>query len=294
MQPLTAVRNTVLTIRPSGRTVDFVAPHFVRGCGPDCTLAFCRDPLHRQRAEVADNVAEILQALHRHTCAQPWPRLANRVDDRFYTYDFAAGTDLGTTFGQQDWNRVIRFFDEHPRAKGAFALRHVSDDLLAALPEVPGGKVRARLSLLPESVRRILAPGAPDVSAQLAAIGPLRALGYEVDLAFSPLLCYEGWLDDYAALFAQIGAAVPRQLREGIQYEAALLAHAPCRRERNLSCGRGDAEGYLFNPDLQELVGAGAPHELIRYRYELRRGILRQWRELHDRLLPWNGARFVG
>lgn len=294
MHTLTAVRNTALTIRPSGRAVDFVTPHFVRGCGPDCTVAYCRNPLHAQVPEVADNVEEILQAVHRHACSQPWPRLANRVDDRYYVYDFAAAADPGASRGVQDWSRVIRFFGEHPRAKGAATLRYVSDDLLADLPTVPDGKVRIRLALLPESIRRVLEPDTPPTSERLAAIAPLRERGYEVDLAFAPLLCYEGWLDDYAALFAQVDAAVAPELRPGIHYEATLLAHAPARRQRNLAEGRHAAERLLFDADLQELVGAGAPHEVIRYRYELRRGILRQWRELHDRLLPWNAARYVG
>ena len=296
MHTLTAVRNTALTIRPSGRAVDFVAPDLVRGCGPDCTLAYCRNPLHGTAPVVADNVDEVLQAVHRHAVAQPWPRLANRADPDYYVYDFAPATDPGAGLGPQDWSRVLRFYGEHPRAKGSFLLRHLdpASPLACDPPAVGEGKVRVRLGLLPESVRRVLEPGAASVADRLALVPALRARGYEVDLAFVPLLCYEGWLDDYAALFAQVDAAVPTPLRAGMRYEATLLAHSPARRQRNLAGGRAAAEAYLFDADLQELVGAGAPHELIRYRYELRRGLLRRWRELHDRLLPWNAARFVG
>ena len=294
MHTLTAVRNTALTIRPSGRAVDFVAPDLVRGCGPDCAVAYCRNPLHGRAPEVAENVAEVLQAVHRHACAQPWPRLANRVDERFYTYDLAPAADPARDPGAQDWARPLRFFSEHPRAKGAFASRHLTEAWAESLPEVAPGKVRVRVGLLPESVRKVIEPDAPAVAERLAAVAPLRERGYAVDLAFVPLLCYGGWLDDYAALFAQVDAALDAPLREGVRFEATLLAHAPARRQRNLAAGRRAAEGYLFDADLQELVGAGAPHEVIRYRYELRRGILRRWRELHDRLLPWNEARFVG
>ena len=288
------VRNTALTIRPSGRAVDFVTPHFIRGCLGACRLAYCHiNEGMGNQLEVAGNVEEILQSIHRHACAQPWPRLANRTDPTFYTYDFAPATDIALHYEQQDWARVIRFFSEHPRAKGVFSLKYINEQLWTDLSVRPG-KVRIRVSLLPEPVRKVLEPTAPSVSERLAAILCLREAGYEVDLNFSPLVCYEGWLDDYAALFTQIDGALRHIDTSSMQYEATLLSHHPAKRQRNLAEGRSAAEQLLFNNDLMELVGAGAPHEIIRYRYELRRGILRQWRELHDRLLPWNKARFVG
>ena len=287
-------RNTALTIQPSGRAVDFVTPHFVRGCAGACRLAYCHvNEALGNRIEVSGNVEEILQTVHRHICAQPWPRLANRTDERYYTYDFASGTDVGLHYDATDWARVIRFFSEHPRAKGAFSLKYIREDLWRDIRVEPG-KVRVRLSLLPESTRRILEPTSPSVSERLAAIPLLRAAGYEVDLNFSPLICYEGWLDDYAALFALIAYAVPAELRDGMFFEANLLSHRPMSRERNLTQGRHEAERLLYNADLQEMVGAGEPHHLLRYRYELRRGILREWRDLAARMLPWLEGRYVG
>ena len=288
-------RNTALACQPSGRAVDFVTPHFVRGCAGSCRLAYCHvNEALGGRVEVSGNVEELLQAIHRHICAQPWPRLANRTDERYYTYDFAPGTDLGLHYEATDWARVLRFFSEHPRAKGAFSLKYVNEALWRDVAVQPG-KLRVRMSLLPEPIRRILEPTAPSISERLAAIPLLRAAGYEVDLNFSPLICYEGWLDDYAALFALIDYAVPAgPAREGMHYEATLLSHRPGKRLRNQSEGREEAEALLFNNDLQELVGAGDPHQMLRYRYELRRGILREWRDLAARMLPWVGARYVG
>ncbi len=287
-------RNTALTVQPSGRAVDFVTPHFVRGCAGACRIAYCHvnESLGKQ-IEVSGNVEEVLQAVHRHICSQPWPRLSNRSDERYYTYDFAPSTDVGLHYDATDWARVIRFFSEHPRAKGAFSLKYIREELWEDIRVEPG-KVRVRLSLMPEPIRRILEPTAPSVSERLAAIPLLRAAGYEVDLNFSPLICYEGWLDDYAALFALISYAVPSELREGMHYEATLLSHRPASRARNLTQGRNDAERLLFNDDLQELVGAGDPHQMLRYRYELRRGILREWRDLAARMLPWVEGRYVG
>ena len=288
------VRNTALTIRPSGRAVDFVTPHFVRGCLGACRLAYCHiNEGQGDGIEVSGNTEEILQAIHRHAMAQPWPRLANRSDDRYYTYDFAPATDLALHYDRQDWARVIRFFSEHPRAKGAFSMKYLREDLWTKL-RIDNGKVRVRMSLLPEPARKLLEPTAPSVTERLAAIPLLQQAGYEVDLNFSPLICYEGWLDDYAALFTQINSVLADADKGAIRYEATLLSHHPKRRLRNLDQGRDAAEQLLFNSGIQELVGAGAPHEIIRYRYELRRGILRQWRELHDRILPWNEGRFVG
>ena len=294
MDTLIPTRNVALAIQPSGRAVDFVTPHFVRGCGGACRLAYCHvnDSIGKQ-IEVSGNVEEILQAIHRHACSQPWPRLSNRTDERYYTYDFAPSTDLGLHYEATDWARVIRFFSEHPRAKGAFSLKYINEALWRDFRIEPG-KVRVRLSLMPESIRRILEPSAPSTSERLAAIPLLREADYEVDLNFSPLVCYEGWLDDYAALFALIAYAVPEHARAGMHYEATLLSHRPAKRERNLASGRTDAERLLFNDDLQELVGAGEPHHILRYRYELRRGILREWRDLAAQMLPWLAGRYVG
>ena len=295
MKTLIPARNTALACQPSGRAADFVTPHFVRGCAGSYRLAYC----HVNEAldggvEVSGNVEEILQAIHRHICAQPWPRLANRTDERYYTYDFAPATDLGLHYEATDWGRVLRFFSEHPRAKGAFSLKYVREDLWQDV-KIQAGKLRARVSLMPEPIRRILEPTAPSISERLAAIPLMRAAGYEVDLNFSPLICYEGWLDDYAALFALIDYAIPAgPARDGMQYEATLLSHRPAKRLRNQSEGREAAEHLLFNDDLQELVGAGNPHQMIRYRYELRRGILREWRDLAAKMLPWVRSRYVG
>ncbi len=286
-------RNTSLQTRPSGRAVDFITPHLVRGCLVACRTSYCH--VNAELGDglvVAANVEEILQAVHRHICSQPWPRLPNRTDERYYTYDFAAATDLGLHWQATDWARVIRFFSEHPRAKGAFSLKYTREALWTEVP-VQSGKVRVRLSVLPEPTRRILEPTAPSIGERLATIPCLLQAGYEVDLNFSPLICYEGWLDDYAALFAQIDHVLPPAHRKGMRYETTLLSHHPRKQGRNLAMARTAAETLLFNPDLQELVGAAEPHRLLRYRYELRRGILRQWTELHDRLLPWNALRFA-
>ena len=286
-------RNTALTVRPSGRAVDFLTPDFIRGCPGRCRLAYCHvNEGLREGPEVSDNVTEILQAVHRHATAQPWPRLSNRVDERYYTYDFASATDLALQYEQLDWSRVIHFFAEHSRAKGACAISYLHDDLYGY--DIAPGKVRIRLSLMPESLRKVLELDTPSVTERIAAVPRLMAAGFEVDLNFSPLICYEGWLDDYAALFAELTHSLSSGLREGMRYEANLLSHHPARHRRNLLDGRIEAESILFNPDLQELIGAGAPHEMIRYRYELRRGILREWRQLATDLMPWARARHVG
>ena len=56
---------------------------------------------------------------------------------------------------------------------------------------------------MPQKVATTLDVRTSPIKERIAAVNDFVAAGYEVHLNFSPVVLYEGWLDDYAELFTE-------------------------------------------------------------------------------------------
>ena len=154
-------------------------------------------------------------------------------------------------------------------------------------------KIRIRFSVMPQGLSSQVEPNTSKISERLAAIREFSEAGYEVHLNFSPIVVYEGWLEDYAALFEQIAEAVPPLLYPEVAAECIFLTHNAWQHERNLEQGFTASEALLWQPDNQEDKRSQYGSQAVRYKAGLKRSYINQWQELHDKIIPWNNIRYI-
>ncbi|WP_224997986.1 spore photoproduct lyase family protein [Cesiribacter sp. SM1] len=284
-------RTKTLTIKSNDRSSDFVTPNFIYGCLGGCRNSYCYVMRYNyDTVYINDNLDDILLKLKQHVEALPFPKPANQVDPQYWTYDIGCSTDISLHWKHYDWQRVFDFFRDHSRAKATFATKYVNTALLNYQPKK---KIRIRFSLMPQSVSSLLEPNTTAISERINAITEFSRAGYEVHLNFSPIVVYEGWLQEYRELFRAVAAAVPPELRQEVAAECIFLTHNPWQHERNLERGFVQSEALLWQPEKQEAKQSQYGSQAVRYQLPLKREYINQWVALHDEIIPWNSIRYI-
>ena len=291
MPQLKHQRTRTLKVKDNGRSADYVTPNFIYGCLGGCRNSYCYVMRYNfDKVFINDNVEQILERIDRHVAPLDWPKAPNQTDPQFYTYDIGCSTDIGLHWKHYDWERVFDYFREHPRAKATFATKYVNPKMLDYDPQ---GKVRIRFSLMPQPMSSYLEPKTSSITDRIHAIVPFLEAGYDVHVNFSPIVFYEGWLDDYRDLFEQLNAAVPERYRNRVQAEAIMVTHNPWQHKRNLENGMTESEAYLWRPDIQEYKRSGYGSSAVRYKRNFKQQLCDEWLALHDEIIPWNTVRYL-
>jgi spore photoproduct lyase len=277
-----------MVIRPSGRSTDFISPSFGWGCLYSCAYCYCKR--HKPEGlDIATNTLDILTEIDHHVWFADVEK-PNQTGD-FITYDISCNEDFALHAKYHDWKTIFKFFRDHPLAMGSFATKYVNEELLSFDPE---GKIRIRFSLMPEKIRQILEPNTSTIESRLEAVEAFQNNGYEVHLNFSPVVVYDGWLDDYEMLFNRIKLYATSLLWDDISVKAEVifLTHNEKKHEYNLA-NNLPGEELLWRPEIQESKKSQYGGDNIRYKHDLKAEYIRQWTELHDEIIPWNTIRYI-
>ena len=282
-----------MLIRPSGRSTDFISPSFIYECAYNCSYCYVK----RHNAEyitIAENVGQILSEINRHAFFAEVDK-PNQTGD-YVTYDIGCNTDIALHAKQINWQYIFEFFRDHPLAMGSFATKYVNTDLLQFNPEY---KIRIRFSLMPEKIRQILEPNTSTIEERLSAVTLFRMVNYEVHLNFSPVVVYDGWLDDYKELFERINwhahtkNGIPENLAfDGCKAEVIFLTHNKNKHEYNEK-NKIMGEELLWTPSIQESKESQYGGKNIRYAQGCKSNYIKQFTELHESIIPWNTIRYV-
>ena len=193
---ITKIRRKTFTIRPSGRSTDFISPSFGHGCLYNCS--YCYMKRHKPKdLNVATNTGDILTAINNHAFFTPVDK-PNQTHSDFTTYDISCNEDYALHAKHHDWKKTFEFFKDHPIAMGSFATKYVNPDLTTFDPE---GKIRIRFSLMPQKMADIHEPHTSKIINRIKAIDAFIDSGYDVHVNFSPVVVYKGWEKDYEELF---------------------------------------------------------------------------------------------
>ena len=284
-------RNTkTLHIRPNGRSADYITPNFIYGCAGGCRNSYCYVMRHNdQFIYINENIDQILELINKHLEGLP-DKAANQTDDQYWTYDIGCSTDVCLHWKHTDWLKVFSFFKDHPRAKATFATKYVNAKLLEFDPQQ---KVRIRFSLMPQSTSLLLEPKTSLIIDRVKAVSTFIDAGYEVHLNFSPIVAYEGWLDDYAELFNDLNEHIDENDKLAIKAECIFLTHNAGQHERNIAADRGTSEALIWKPEIQEDKISEYGGKAVRYKTRIKSNFIQRWTALHDKILPWNTIRYI-
>lgn len=274
-----------MTIRDSGRSTDFISPSFGFGCLYNCSYCYMKRHKHNG-LDVATNTMDILTAINNHALFAPVSK-PNQTHESYVTYDISCNEDFALHAKYHNWRIIFDFFKQHPKAMGSFATKYVNKNLL---DYNPNSKIRIRFSLMPQNISDILEPKTSKIIDKILAIDTFIKAGYDVHINFSPVVVYQGWLDDYKLLFELVNTHVVH--KEIVKCEVIFLTHNKNKHLTNLSDNL-PGEHLLWVPTLQEDKVSQYGGHNVRYKHTLKAEFIRQWTELHDSVIPWNTIRYI-
>lgn len=280
-----------LTMRPNGRSADFIAPSTSNGCAMAC--AYCYVPRRKGFANPISlfvNIDEILHAISRHAGRQGGKLLPDQIDPKRWVYDVGENGDLSVDALVSDNVRdLVACFRRLDNAKASFATKFVNRDLLGYDPQ---GATRARMSLMPATIAKLIDVRTSPVAERIAMIDDLVRAGYEVHVNFSPVTVYDGWEHDWRELFGQIDAAISPAAKAQLKAEVIFLTHNAQLHEVNLRW-HPKAEDLLWQPDLQERKHSEGGQENLRYQASRKRHYLARFRALLAETMPYCEIRYA-
>jgi len=278
-------------VRPNGRSADFIAPGFSNGCAMACAYYYV--PRRKGYANPISsfvNIDDIAGAIERHAGRLGDKAEPNQVDPYAWVYDIGENGDCSVDALISDNVRdLVALFRRLPHAKASFATKYVNRDLLGYDPQ---GKTRVRFSLLPQEVARVVDVRTSPIAERIAAVDEFVAAGYEVHLNFSPVIYYEGWLEDYAELFDQVEDTLSARARAQLAAEVIFLTHNDRLHEVNLAW-HPRAEELLWVPDLQEAKVSETGGHNVRYRRGLKGRLVEGFGTLLRQKLPYCPIRYA-
>jgi len=274
-----------MLIRPSGRSTDFISPSFGYGCLYNCS--YCYMKRHKDSGlDVATNTGDILTAINNHAFFTPVDK-PNQTHADFTTYDISCNEDFALHAKHHQWEKIFEFFRDHPVAMGSFATKYVNNNLLSFNPQ---SKIRIRFSLMPQHKSDLHEPKTSKILDRLKAIDRFIDAGYDVHINYSPIIVYDGWLEDYKDLFNLVNTHVKN--KDKVLSECIFLTHNFKKHTVNLG-KHPETEVDLWVLDKQEVKRSQYGGENIRYKLGMKAEYIKQFKQLHNQIIPWNTIRYI-
>ena len=274
-----------MLIRPSGRSTDFISPSFGYGCLYNCS--YCYMKRHKDKGlDVATNTGDILTAINNHAFFTPADK-PNQTHAEYTTYDISCNEDFALHAKHHQWEKIFEFFRDHPIAMGSFATKYVNPNLLSFDPQ---GKIRIRFSLMPQHKSDLHEPSTSKIIDRMKAIDTFINAGYDVHVNYSPIIVYDGWLEDYYDLFTMMNDYIEH--KDQVLSECIFLTHNFKKHVVNLQ-KHPKTEVDLWVLDRQEVKRSQYGGENVRYKLGIKSEYIRQFTELHNQVIPWNTIRYI-
>jgi spore photoproduct lyase len=285
MSKVKNVTRKTFTIRESGRSSDFITPSFGFGCMFKCVYCYMRR--HKPSGlSIAKNTGEILTAINNHAMFAEVEK-PNQTHPEFITYDLSCNEDFALHAKYHNWQYIFEFFRDHPIAFGTLATKTIPNVFLDFDPKK---KIRIRFSLMPQNISSIVEPNTAPIINRIEAIDRFIDAGYDVHINFSPVIVYNGWLDDYKALFELVNIHVKNKSK--VKAEVIFLTHNENKHYANLRSGK-PGENLLWTPEIQEVKTSQYGGENIRYKASLKKKFIEDFKTLYSRLIPWCEIRYI-
>jgi spore photoproduct lyase len=280
-----------LSARPNTRSSHFVAPSHSNGCTMSCS--YCYVPRRKGYANpitVFVNIEQISNYLRRHSAKQGLLPAADHIDNKYWLYEIGENGDCSADAAiSSNVKDLVDLFKELPNAKLTFATKFVNRDLLSYDPQL---KTRIRFSLMPHQMSKLVDVRTSPISERIDVLNDFVDAGYEVNVNFSPVIYYEGWLDDYRKLFDEINDKANQKTKQQMVCEIIFLTHNEQLHEVNMGW-HPKAEEVLWAPDLQEVKYSQTGGRNVRYKRGLKKELVDELVDLVEEKMPYCKIRYA-
>ena len=280
-----------LTCRPNTRSANFIAPFESNGCTMSCS--YCYVPRRKGYANPITlyvNIEQAMAYLKRHIAKQGSKMFPDEVDATEWVYEIGEGGDCSADAAICDNVKdFVDFFKMTPTAKVTWATKFVNRELLTYDPQ---GKTRIRFSLMPHAMSKLIDVRTSPISDRIDVMNDFADAGYEVNVNFSPVVVYEGWLGDWKLLFDELNDKLNAETKEKLVAEVIFLTHNEALHNINMGW-HPKAEEVLWKPELQEVKYSENGGMNVRYKSGYKRGLVNSLVELIQAELPYCTIRYA-
>jgi spore photoproduct lyase len=233
---------------------------------------------NNDRVYVNENIDQILGSVDKWVANQPWEKVPNQVDEKYYCIDIGCSTDVPLMGKYYDWQKVFDFFNEHERAKSTFATKYPTR---MREYKIDPQKNRVRVSLMPQVYSSVLEPNTDKIEDRLSSIKKLQQ-HFEVHINFSPIIYHDNWLQEYEKLFQQL---------KGVDFksECIFLTYNEIQYKRNSE----PVNELCWRPDIQENKNSEYADGNIRYKWQLKNQMTHQFKKLYQNYFPIESIRYI-
>ena len=253
-----------LSARPNSRSSHWVAPSESNGCTMSCS--YCYVPRRKGYANPITlfvNIEQIMGYLRRHAIRQGPKAEPDFIDPQYWVYEIGENGDCSADAAIcNNVKDLIDLFTEVANGKLTFATKFVNRDMLSYNPQ---GKTRIRFSLMPHNISKLVDVRTTPIAGRIAAINDFYDAGYEVNVNFSPVIYYDGWLEDWQLLFEELDDKLNDKVKEQLTAEIIFLTHNEQLHDVNMGW-HPMAEEMLWRPDIQEVKYSQTGGRNVRYK----------------------------
>ncbi len=280
-----------LTCRPNTRSSHFIAPSHSNGCTMACS--YCYVPRRKGYANpitIFANIEQICNYLRRHAAKQGFLTKPDHIDDKYWVYEIGENGDCSTDAAICDNVKdIMNLFKEIPNAKLTFATKFVNREMLTYNPQL---KTRIRFSLMPHKMSKLVDVRTTPVSERINVMNDFADAGYEVNVNFSPIIFYEGWVQDWLILFEELNDKLNDKTKQQLVCEIIFLTHNDCLHEVNMGW-HPKAEEVLWRPQLQEVKFSQTGGRNVRYKRGLKKELVDAMLDMVQDKLPYCKVRYA-
>lgn len=244
-----------------------------------CYKSYCYISRYNpDKVYINENIDQILDSINNWVDKQVWEKIPNQCDSKYYVIDIATTTDIPLMSKYYDWQKVFDFFNNHEKAKSTFATKYPTRIKPYNIDPV---KNRIRVSLMPQIYSDILEPKTDKIVNRINMI-PILQKQFEVHINFSPIIFYQGWLQEYDNLF---------KLLSGINFksECIFLTYNELQYKRNSD----EVNTLCWNPSIQELKNSNYADNNIRYQHELKSEMINKFKKVYSKYFDLETIRYI-
>lgn len=269
--------------RDDFKSSNAISGNFVYGCKNNDNQSFCAycyvNRNTRDFVYVNTNTDELLEQCDLWVKDKPLIKIPDQVHPTLYMIDIGCSTDVNQYWNKYNWIYVFDWFKNHPRLGATFATKWVNTKLL---DYEPNKKIRVRMSLMPESLRQKVEKGTSPILNRIKFLNDLVKSNYDTHINLSPIIYYDGWLQDYEKLFQDIEKHTQINFKQQMFAECIFLTHNEKLHLINSNRDLKDAEELLWRSDIQEAKVSQYGGNNVRYQWQFKNELIEQFTELYE------------
>lgn len=277
-------KTKTIACKENGRSADFTSAHFILGCSihnqtsynSPCKYCYVAR-FGRKSIYINTNTDEILNQCNLAIKNKPFPKIPNQVDSKYYFVDISCDTDINYMWKHYDWFYVFDYFKNHDKLAATFATKWVNTKLL---DYEPNGKIRVRMSLMPENIRQLVETNTSSIINRIKFLEKLYLAGYSTHINLSPIIYQPNWINDYKELFNIINNEVSNDFKKQCGLECIFLTHNENLHNINLSKNLDISEKLLWTPEIQENKISQYGGNNVRYEHKLKYKLVNEFTDL--------------